>query len=100
MWELKGQFSSIWSVRCSSCASALTLISRNAISAADKVKRLHVWYSVWTMHHYFGSGTLQNVDVNEERDSWTCVWGQTVKATGTRALLKMTFYNLLVASFK
>jgi hypothetical protein len=52
------------------------------------------------MHHYFGSGTLQHVDVNEERDSWTCVWGQTVKSTGTRALLKMTFYNLLVASFK
>jgi hypothetical protein len=32
-----------------------------------------------------GSGTLQNVGVNEERDSWTCVWGQTVKATA-RAL--------------
>jgi hypothetical protein len=31
------------------------------------------------------SGTLQNVGVNEERDSWTCVWGQTVKATA-RAL--------------
>ena len=32
-----------------------------------------------------GSGTLQNVGVNEERDSWACVWGQTVKATA-RAL--------------
>ena len=32
-----------------------------------------------------GSGTLQNVGVNEERDSWTCVWGQTVQATA-RAL--------------
>jgi hypothetical protein len=32
-----------------------------------------------------GSGTLQNVGINEERDSWTCVWGQTVKATA-RAL--------------
>ena len=32
-----------------------------------------------------GNGTLQNVGVNDERDSWTCVWGQTVKATA-RAL--------------
>ncbi len=32
-----------------------------------------------------GSGTLQNVGVNDERDTWTCVWGQTVKATA-RAL--------------
>jgi hypothetical protein len=32
-----------------------------------------------------GSGTLQNAGVNEVRDSWTCVWGQTVKATA-RAL--------------
>jgi hypothetical protein len=32
-----------------------------------------------------GSGTLQNVGVNEGRDTWTCVWGQTVKATA-RAL--------------
>jgi len=31
-----------------------------------------------------GSGTLQN-GVNQERDSWTFVWGQTVKATA-RAL--------------
>ncbi len=37
-----------------------------------------------------GSGTLQSVGVNEARDSWICVWGQTVKATA-RALLKMTF---------
>ena len=27
-----------------------------------------------------GSGTLQNVGVNDERDTWTCVWGETVKA--------------------
>jgi hypothetical protein len=32
-----------------------------------------------------GSGTLQNVGVNDERDAWTCVWGQTVKASA-RAL--------------
>ena len=32
-----------------------------------------------------GSGTLQNVGVNDERDAWTCVWGETVKATA-RAL--------------
>jgi|SRR6516165_9731003 hypothetical protein len=32
-----------------------------------------------------GSGTLQDVGVNEERDKWTCVWGQTVIATA-RAL--------------
>jgi hypothetical protein len=32
-----------------------------------------------------GSGTLQNVGVNDDRDTWTCVWGQTVKATA-RAL--------------
>ena len=32
-----------------------------------------------------GSGTLQNVGVNYERDTWTCVWGQTVIATA-RAL--------------
>jgi len=32
-----------------------------------------------------GSGTLQNVGVNDQRDTWTCVWGQTVKATA-RAL--------------
>jgi hypothetical protein len=32
-----------------------------------------------------GSGTLQNVGVNDERDTWTCVWGQTVIATA-RAL--------------
>jgi hypothetical protein len=32
-----------------------------------------------------GSGTLQDVGVNEERDRWTCVWGQTVIATA-RAL--------------
>ncbi len=32
-----------------------------------------------------GSGTLQNVGVNDERDTWTCVWGQTVKASA-RAL--------------
>jgi hypothetical protein len=32
-----------------------------------------------------GSGTLQNVGINDERDTWTCVWGQTVKATA-RAL--------------
>jgi len=32
-----------------------------------------------------GSGTLQNVGVSDERDTWTCVWGQTVKATA-RAL--------------
>jgi len=32
-----------------------------------------------------GPGTLQNVGVNDDRDTWTCVWGQTVKATA-RAL--------------
>jgi hypothetical protein len=32
-----------------------------------------------------GSGTLQNVGVNDARDTWTCVWGETVKATA-RAL--------------
>jgi hypothetical protein len=32
-----------------------------------------------------GSGTLQNVGVNDERDTWTCMWGQTVIATA-RAL--------------
>jgi hypothetical protein len=32
-----------------------------------------------------GSGTLQNVGVNDDTDTWTCVWGQTVKATA-RAL--------------
>jgi hypothetical protein len=32
-----------------------------------------------------GSGALQNVGVNDERDTWTCVWEQTVKATA-RAL--------------
>jgi hypothetical protein len=32
-----------------------------------------------------GSGTLQNVGVNDDRDTWTCVWGETVKATA-RAL--------------
>ena len=31
------------------------------------------------------SGSLQNVGVNNERDKWTCVWGETVKATA-RAL--------------
>ena len=32
-----------------------------------------------------GPGTLQNIGVNDDRDTWTCVWGQTVKATA-RAL--------------
>ena len=32
-----------------------------------------------------GSATLQNVGVNDDRNTWTCVWGQTVKATA-RAL--------------
>jgi hypothetical protein len=32
-----------------------------------------------------GSGTLQNVGVNDDRDTWTCVWEQMVKATA-RAL--------------
>jgi hypothetical protein len=32
-----------------------------------------------------GSGTLQNVGVNYERDTWNCVWGETVIATA-RAL--------------
>jgi hypothetical protein len=32
-----------------------------------------------------GTGTLQNVGVNDDRDTWTCVWGQTVIATA-RAL--------------
>jgi hypothetical protein len=32
-----------------------------------------------------GSGTLQNIGVNDDRDTWTCVWGETVKATA-RAL--------------
>ena len=32
-----------------------------------------------------GSGTLQNVGINDESDTWTFVWGQTVKATA-RAL--------------
>jgi hypothetical protein len=32
-----------------------------------------------------GTGTLQNVGVNDDRDTWTCVWGETVKATA-RAL--------------
>jgi hypothetical protein len=32
-----------------------------------------------------GSGTLQNVGVNDDRDTWTCEWGQTVIATA-RAL--------------
>jgi hypothetical protein len=27
-----------------------------------------------------GSGALQNVGVNDQRDTWTCEWGQTVKA--------------------
>jgi hypothetical protein len=32
-----------------------------------------------------GSGALQNVGVNDGRDTWTCVWEQIVKATA-RAL--------------
>jgi hypothetical protein len=32
-----------------------------------------------------GSGSLQSVGVNNETDKWTCVWGETVKATA-RAL--------------
>jgi hypothetical protein len=32
-----------------------------------------------------GVGTLQNVGVNDDRDKWTRVWGQTVQATA-RAL--------------
>jgi hypothetical protein len=35
-----------------------------------------------------GSGTLQNVGVNETRDTWTCV-GANSQSNGTRALLKM-----------
>jgi hypothetical protein len=35
-----------------------------------------------------GSGTLQNVGINEERDTWTCVWGQTVKATARALCVK------------
>jgi hypothetical protein len=31
-----------------------------------------------------GSGTLQNVGVNEERDSWTCVWGRPSKRRHAR----------------
>jgi hypothetical protein len=31
------------------------------------------------------SGTLQNVGPNDVRDTWTCVWGETVKASA-RAL--------------
>jgi len=37
-----------------------------------------------------GSGTLQNVGVNNERDTWTCEWGQTVKASA-RALCTNEF---------
>jgi hypothetical protein len=37
-----------------------------------------------------GSGTLQNVGVNDQRNTWTCVWGQTVKAIA-RALREMTW---------
>jgi hypothetical protein len=32
-----------------------------------------------------GSGTLQNVGANDERDTWTCVWGESVRAAA-RAL--------------
>jgi hypothetical protein len=32
-----------------------------------------------------GSGALQNIGVNDGRDTWTCVWEQIVKATA-RAL--------------
>ena len=35
-----------------------------------------------------GSGTLQNVGVNDDRDTWTCVWGQTVKATARALCVK------------
>ena len=28
-----------------------------------------------------GPGTLQNIGVNDDRDTWICMWGQTVKAT-------------------
>jgi hypothetical protein len=35
-----------------------------------------------------GSGTLQNVGINDERDTWTCVWGQTVKATARALCVK------------
>jgi len=32
-----------------------------------------------------GPGSLQNIGVNDSRDTWTCMWGETVKATA-RAL--------------
>jgi hypothetical protein len=32
-----------------------------------------------------GPGSLQNIGVNDDRDAWTCIWGETVKATA-RAL--------------
>jgi hypothetical protein len=32
-----------------------------------------------------GPGSLQNIGVNDDRDTWTCMWGETVKATA-RAL--------------
>ena len=35
-----------------------------------------------------GSGTLQNVGINDGRDTWTCVWGQTVKATARALCVK------------
>ena len=35
-----------------------------------------------------GSGMLQNVGVNDERNTWTCVWGQTVKATARALCVK------------
>ena len=35
-----------------------------------------------------GPGTLQDVGVNDDRDTWTCVWGQTVKATARALCVK------------
>ena len=32
-----------------------------------------------------GPGSLQNIGVNDDRNTWTCMWGETVKATA-RAL--------------
>ena len=37
-----------------------------------------------------GSGALQNVGVNCERNTWTCVSGRDCHSNGTRALHKMT----------
>ena len=37
------------------------------------------------MHDHFGTWYVTECGVNDDRDTWTCAWGQTVKATA-RAL--------------